>query len=175
MSVINAPFARNRMCVAALVRLGPTANNLLDRMLSPDVRLATSTPGGRSGWRLRVAVFARAEAMHPGAEAALSAKALLLLGGPGSMAPQPERSAAAMIFLGDHAMRCSTSAAAQRLPRARCRAWCRCRYRMHWRSGRAISRSTNDPIFDGGHAGGGHARADHCLLTSGFRASERWS
>ncbi len=49
MSVINAPFARNRMCVAALVRLGPTANNLLDRMLSPDVRLATSTPGGDPG------------------------------------------------------------------------------------------------------------------------------
>ena len=66
-------------------------------------------------------MFKRADAIHPGAEAALTAKALLLLGGPGSMSPQPGHSPAATIFLGDHAdallYYCSgTAATAQEVP-----------------------------------------------------------
>ncbi len=97
------PFARNRMCVVAPERLGLTASNLLDRMLSPDLRLATSTPGADPGGDYALAVFARAETLHPGAQAALRQKSLLLLGGPGSMTPRPGHSPAAEIFLGDHA------------------------------------------------------------------------
>ena len=97
------PFARNRMCVVAPSRLGLTAGNLLDRMLSPELRLAASTPGADPGGDYARAVFARAEARRPGAEAALRTKTLLLLGGPGSMTPQPGHTPAATIFLGDHA------------------------------------------------------------------------
>ena len=97
------PFARNRMCVVAPAQLGLTADTLLDRLLSSDLRLATSTPGADPGGDYALAVFAKAEAVHPGAAAILTAKALLLLGGPGTMAPQPGHSPAATIFLGGHA------------------------------------------------------------------------
>ncbi len=110
------PFARNRMCVAAPGRLGLTADNMLDRMLSPDVRLAVSTPGADPGGDYARAVFKRADAIHPGAEATLTGKGLMLLGGPGSMAPKLGRSPAAAIFLADQAdallYYCSGAAAA---------------------------------------------------------------
>jgi ABC-type molybdate transport system substrate-binding protein len=101
--VLVVPFARNRMCVASPAKEGLTADNLLDRLLSPDVRLATSTPGADPGGDYARAVFARAEALHAGAQAVLTNKSLMLLGGPGSMTPQPGHSPAATIFLGDHA------------------------------------------------------------------------
>ena len=101
--VLAVPFARNRMCLAATPEVGLTADNMLDRMLSPDVRLATSTPGADPGGDYARQVFARAEALRPGAEAALATKSLMLLGGPGSMTPQPGHSPAATIFLGKHA------------------------------------------------------------------------
>ncbi len=97
------PYARNRMCVVAPEKLGLTADDMLDRLLSPQLRLAASTPGADPGGDYARAVFARAEAVHPGAQAALIAKTLLLLGGPGSMTPRAGHSPAAEIFLGDHA------------------------------------------------------------------------
>lgn len=100
---IVVAFARNRMCVAAPEALGLTASTLLDRMLSPELRLATSTPGADPGGDYARALFKRAETIQPGAEAKLVAKSLLLLGGPGSMTPQPGHSPAATIFLGHHA------------------------------------------------------------------------
>ena len=102
-AALVVPFARNRMCVVAPGRLGLTADNLLDRMLSPETRLATSTPGADPGGDYARAVFKRADALRPGAEATLTGKSLLLLGGPGTMSPQPGHSPAATIFLGDHA------------------------------------------------------------------------
>lgn len=115
------PFARNRMCLVAPGRLGITVDNMLDQMLSPGLRLAASTPGADPGGDYARAVFKRADAIHPGAETALTSKALLLLGGPGSMTPQPGHSPAATIFLGDHAdallYYCSgTAAAAKEVP-----------------------------------------------------------
>jgi molybdate transport system substrate-binding protein len=77
------PFARNRMCMVTPGRLGITPGNLLDHMLSP--------------------VFARADAVHPGAQATLIGKALTLVGGPRSITPLPGHGPAATIFLGDHA------------------------------------------------------------------------
>jgi molybdate transport system substrate-binding protein len=97
------PFARNRMCVVAPAKLGLTADNLLPRMLAPDTRLATSTPGADPAGDYTLKLFARAEALHQGAEAALKAKALRLVGGPESMQPLPGHSPAATVFLGDHA------------------------------------------------------------------------
>jgi len=73
-TVIN--FSRNRLCVLARNRIGLTPDNMLDRLLDPSVRLATSTPGADPGGDYAWAMFARAEAVHPGARAALEAKAL---------------------------------------------------------------------------------------------------
>ncbi len=97
------PFVRNRMCVAAKPSVGLTASNMLDKMLAPDLRLATSTPGNDPGGDYAVAVFGRADALRPGAGKVLTDKALHLVGGPNTMVPIDGRSPAATIFLGDHA------------------------------------------------------------------------
>jgi ABC-type molybdate transport system substrate-binding protein len=78
-------FARNSMCALARQSLDVTAANLLDRMLDPAVRLATSTPHADPAGDYAWAVFARAEALHKGAKAALEAKAMQLVGGPASV------------------------------------------------------------------------------------------
>jgi molybdate transport system substrate-binding protein len=75
-------FARNRLC--ALVRPGfavePTT--LLDRMLDPGVKLATSTPradpSGDYAWEM----FRKADKLKPGAFAAMERKALQFTAGP---------------------------------------------------------------------------------------------
>ncbi len=100
---IVVPFARNRMCLLTAAKLGLTADTMLDHMLSPEFRLAASTPGADPGGDYARALFARAEALRPGAELALIDKALLLLGGPDSMKPQPGHSPAATIFLANRA------------------------------------------------------------------------
>lgn len=97
------PFVRNRMCVAAKPSVGLTEANMLDRMLSPDLRLATSTPGNDPGGDYALAVFRMADAVRPGAEAILTGKMLKLVGGPNTMVPVAGRSPSATIFLGDHA------------------------------------------------------------------------
>jgi ABC-type molybdate transport system substrate-binding protein len=78
-SVIH--FTRNRLCAIARTSVGLTSANLLDRLLDPAVRLATSTPGADPGGDYAWAVFARAEAVRAGARAALEAKAQQLYGG----------------------------------------------------------------------------------------------
>ena len=97
------PFARNRLCVLARADLGLTPDNLLDRLLQPDLRLATSTPGADPGGDYAHAVFDRAEAAHPGAKATLEKKALKLLGSPNTMVPFAGRSPSATVFLGNNA------------------------------------------------------------------------
>lgn len=92
-------FTRNRLCVLAPRDSGLTPETLLDRMLDPAVRLATSTPGADPGGDYAWAVFARAEALHPGAKAVLEAKALKLVGGPDSKPLVPGRGAVQGIFL----------------------------------------------------------------------------
>lgn len=81
-------FARNRMCLLTQAAVGPIAPNdpgaVLDAILNPALRLATSTPradpAGDYAWR----VFARAEGLRPGSQLRLQAKALQLAGGPNS-------------------------------------------------------------------------------------------
>jgi molybdate transport system substrate-binding protein len=100
--VVN--FTRNRLCAVAHSALGLTPANMLERLLDPTVRLATSTPGADPAGDYAWAVFARAEAARPGARAALEAKALQLYGG-GAKTPQlvPGKGALEGIFLADHA------------------------------------------------------------------------
>jgi molybdenum ABC transporter molybdate-binding protein len=74
-------MARNRLCAKALPAFGLTTQNVLQRLLDPKVGLGTSTPkadpGGDYAWEL----FARAEKVHPGAQALLEHKAQQLVGG----------------------------------------------------------------------------------------------
>ena len=86
-------FARNELCAFAMPKAGVAADgsNLLDRMLDPAVKLGTSTPKADPAGDYAFEVFAKAEAVKPGAKAALEAKALQLTGGPTSP-PSPVRS-----------------------------------------------------------------------------------
>lgn len=97
------PFARNRLCVAVRPGLTATPDTLLDMMLDPAVRLATSTPGADPGGDYAEAVFDRADRLHPGAKATLDAKAMRLVGGPTTMVAVAGHSPTAAIFLADRA------------------------------------------------------------------------
>jgi molybdate transport system substrate-binding protein len=97
-------FARNSLCALARPNLDLTQANLLDRLLDPAVRIATSTPGsdplGTYSWE----VFARADALKPGARATLEAKAKKLVGGGEKTPPLvPGKGAVEGIFLSDQA------------------------------------------------------------------------
>lgn len=97
-------FTRNRLCALARPAIGLTADNMLDKLLDPAVRVATSTPGADPGGDYAWAVFARAEALHPGARATLEKKALPLVGG-GDKTPLlvPGKGAVEGVFLADKA------------------------------------------------------------------------
>jgi molybdate transport system substrate-binding protein len=101
-SVIH--FTRNRLCAIARPAVGLTPANMLDRLLDPAVRLATSTPGADPSGDYAWAVFARAETVRTGARAALEAKAQQLYGG-GAKTPLlvPGKGAVEGIFLADRA------------------------------------------------------------------------
>jgi molybdate transport system substrate-binding protein len=66
--VIN--FTRNHLCAVAHAADGLSPGNMLDRLLDPHVRLATSTPAADPAGDYTWAMFARAETVRPGAEAA---------------------------------------------------------------------------------------------------------
>ena len=80
-------FVRNQLCAIAQPALQATPDTLLPLMLSPRVKLGTSTPkfdpAGDYAW----ALFRRAGAVRPGAYAALDAKALQLTGSPEALPP----------------------------------------------------------------------------------------
>jgi molybdate transport system substrate-binding protein len=84
-------FARNRLC--ALVRPGLKVDSatLLDRMLDPAIKLGTSTPKADPSGDYAFEVFRKAEAIKPGAQAALETKALQLMGGVSSAVPPAGR------------------------------------------------------------------------------------
>jgi ABC-type molybdate transport system substrate-binding protein len=96
-------FTRNRLCALARSNLGVTPANLLDRLLDPSVRMATSTPGADPGGDYAWAVFARAEAVRPGAQAALEGKAMKLVGGPNTPPLVPGHGAVQGVFLANRA------------------------------------------------------------------------
>ncbi len=96
-------FARNRMCALGRGGLGLTEANLLDRLLDPAVKLATSTPGADPGGDYAWAVFARAEQVRPGARATLEGKAQQLVGGPGMAPLVPGQGPSEGVFLSGRA------------------------------------------------------------------------
>jgi molybdate transport system substrate-binding protein len=97
------PFARNKLCALSRNNLGVTDDNVLDKMLDPKIRVATSTPGADPGGDYAWAMFARADAVHAGAREVLEAKALKLIGSPNAMVPVAGKTVAASIFLADKA------------------------------------------------------------------------
>lgn len=82
-------FARNRLCALARPELEVDSGTLLERMLDPALKLGTSTPKADPSGDYAFELFAKAEALRPGARAALERKALKLTGGPDS--PQPPK------------------------------------------------------------------------------------
>jgi molybdate transport system substrate-binding protein len=112
-------FARNSLCVLSRSDLELNQTNFLDRLLDPAVQIATSTPGsdplGTYSWQ----VFARADAVKPGARATLEAKAKILVGGGEKTPPLvPGKGAVEGIFLSKQAdvmlIYCSAVAAIQK-------------------------------------------------------------
>jgi molybdate transport system substrate-binding protein len=92
-------FTRNRLCALGRTNLDLTPDNLLAKLLDPAVRLATSTPRADPAGDYTWAVFARAEALHPGAQRILEAKAMQLVGGANTPPLVPGRGAVQGIFL----------------------------------------------------------------------------
>jgi molybdate transport system substrate-binding protein len=80
-------FARNRLCALVRPGLAVDASSLLDRMLDPQVKLATSTPKADPSGDYAWEVFRKADALKAGSFATLEKKALQLLGGPTSPPP----------------------------------------------------------------------------------------
>ena len=86
-------FARNRLCAIARPGLPVTPATLLQTMLAPGVKLGTSTPRNDPAGDYALQVFEKAEALRPGAGAALQAKAVRLTGAQDSPRPPEGRSA----------------------------------------------------------------------------------
>ncbi len=96
-------FTRNRLCALTRNAIGLTQDNFLDRLLDPAVRLATSTPGADPSGDYAWAMFRRADAVRPGAQAILVAKALKLIGGAATPPLVPGRGAVQGVFLANRA------------------------------------------------------------------------
>ena len=74
------PMVRNKLCALANPKIKATPANLLTLLLDPALKLGTSTPGADPAGDYAWALFRRAEAVAPGAYAALDAKARPLTG-----------------------------------------------------------------------------------------------
>jgi len=111
-------FARNTLC--ALVKPGPKVDsaNLLEYMLDPGVKLGTSTPKADPSGDYALEVFRKADAIRPGAQAALENKALQLTGSAGSAKPPPGRTVYGWHVAEEHAdiflTYCTNALAAQK-------------------------------------------------------------
>lgn len=84
-------FARNHLCVLAQGDMEITSRSALDVLLDPAVTLGTSTPKSDPAGDYAWAMFAKADAHHPGARAILEAKARMLTGGAESPRPPASR------------------------------------------------------------------------------------
>jgi ABC-type molybdate transport system substrate-binding protein len=83
-------FARNTLCALTSPTLKLTTDTLVETMLDPTVKLATSTPKADPAGDYAYAMFQRVEQQgRVGAAKALGDKALQLTGGPNSPTPPP--------------------------------------------------------------------------------------
>ena len=92
-----ALFARNQLCALVRPGLAVEPDNLLARMMEAPVKLGTSTPRADPSGDYAWEVFRKADALRPGAFAALSHKALQLTGAPSSVGPPAGRSLYGML------------------------------------------------------------------------------
>ncbi|HZX70064.1 MAG TPA: extracellular solute-binding protein [Rhodanobacter sp.] len=74
-------IARNSLCIIARSQLHLTADNLLETLSKPSVKIGTSTPGADPGGDYAWAWFASLDAAHPGTGKVLRDKAQQLVGG----------------------------------------------------------------------------------------------
>ncbi|HWU24919.1 MAG TPA: molybdate ABC transporter substrate-binding protein [Rhizomicrobium sp.] len=86
-------FARNRLCALVKPGLKVDSASLLEHMLDPNIKLATSTPKADPSGDYALEVFRKAEAIRPGAQRALDKKALQLTGSGTSAEPPAGRTA----------------------------------------------------------------------------------
>jgi len=85
-------FARNTLCALVKPGLKVDSENLIDRMLDPSIKLATSTPNSDPSGDYAFEVFRKIDAIRPGADAILEKKALKLTGSATSAIPPAGRS-----------------------------------------------------------------------------------
>lgn len=74
-------FIDNRMVAVVRPGLEITSNNLLDFLLNPNIKLATSTPKLNPSGDYAQQIFEKADKIQPGSFQALNSKALQLVGG----------------------------------------------------------------------------------------------
>ncbi len=84
-------FARNKLCALVKPDLKVDSAGLLKHMLAADVKLGTSTPKADPSGDYAFEAFHKADAIRPGAQAALEKKALKLTGAKDSAAPPAGR------------------------------------------------------------------------------------
>lgn len=84
-------FARNKLCAIAQPQVDASTDTLLDTLLDPDIRVGTSTPKSDPAGDYAFALFAKADAIRPGATATLEGKALKLTGAADSAKPPKGR------------------------------------------------------------------------------------
>jgi molybdate transport system substrate-binding protein len=96
--VVN--FASNTLVALAAPGVNVNSSNLLSTLLDPAVKLGTSTPGNDPLGDYTEQLFANADALVPGAKAALDAKAQRLLLGSGP-SPVPTGKNALAYYLSD--------------------------------------------------------------------------
>lgn len=84
-------FARNELCALVKPGLDVTTENLLDRMLDPQIRVGSSTPRADPSGDYAFESFGKAESLKPGAGAALEKKVLKLVGDRDSAVPPEGR------------------------------------------------------------------------------------
>lgn len=96
-------FTRNALCALTGAQVQTSPEGLLATLLSSSVRVAISTPKADPAGDYAWALFARAENLQRGAQAALESKALKLTGGADSPRPPGNRNAYAWLMDDDKA------------------------------------------------------------------------
>ena len=91
-------FVRNSLCALAQPGLAVTPDNMLDTLLRADLKLGMSTPKADPSGDYALALFQKADAVRAGSQAALTAKALQLTGGPSSPAAPAGRNPYAWVM-----------------------------------------------------------------------------
>lgn len=88
-------FARNRMVALTRTAAGISSENFMNRLLDPNVAIATSTPVNDPSGDYAWAIFRAVDRARPGTFQILAAKAQKLVGGAMPVVPQPSYDAVA--------------------------------------------------------------------------------